>query len=220
MAGPSSRARSRQADSLPIARQNIPPQRHQVETDNVQTDTLTGWRFGLGFGLSSLNYFPDQGDTDDFSDFSFRVPAFTLFVALNEKWFFEALWGVRPVLGVFSKTSAPAYTGDTSARRENVAAFHVSHYFTEARPDEIGISLGGALGYQLAWDVIPEFDEFVKRASGFTAGGRVRVGGLPKRIAAVLGLDFQSSDLSEFGTPGELTNVAGLVLSVTFNYVF
>ncbi len=211
-----------------------------VETDNVQTDTLTGWRFGLGFGLSSLDYFPatdpgNCGGTGDlsFCDFSFRVALFTAFVTLNENWYFSVLWGLRPVLGEFemmadpagsetcrSKSCFPLFGGDRGDRRENIAAFHVSYYFTDAPPDEIGISWGGALGYQLAWEVVPEFDEYVKRAAGFTAGGRARVRWLPRRIEAVLGLDVQVSDMSEFGISPEELSVWGLALSGSFNYVF
>ena len=80
--------------------------------------------------------------------------------------------------------------------------------------------IGGAAGFLGAWESIPEFDEYLRRAGGITVGPRVRLGLLGDRADVVLGVDFQLSNLSEFGRPGEKTLAPGLATRITFNYVF
>ncbi len=158
----------------------------------------TGWHFGFGAGLASLNT----------GGFSFFVPAVTLLGDHNEEWYVSALLGWRPK----TITADSIFTGDTGDRAEAIAAIQISRYFAR--------TWGGAVGIQAAWESIPEFDEFIKRAVGLTLGGRARIRVVPRRIETVFGLDFQLSNLSEFGTSGERTFAPGLAASVMFNYVF
>jgi hypothetical protein len=157
-----------------------------------------GWRFGFGAGLASLNT----------GGFSFFVPAITLLGNYSEEWYVSGMLGWRPK----TITADSVYTGDTGDRAEAIAAVQISRYFTR--------TWGAAAGIQAAWESIPEFDEFIKRAVGLTLGGRARVRVVPRRVEAVFSFDFQLSNLSEFGTSGERTFAPGLAAGVTINYVF
>lgn len=167
----------------------------------VLADTVaTSWRFGVGVGFASLNT----------GGYSFRAPGIGLLGARGRAWYLTLAIGYRPGGGTSSDS---LFAGDTGDRQQTMLALTLSHY-----PNAGWI--GGAAGFSGSWESIPEFDEYLRRAGGITVGPRARLGLLADRADVVLGVDFQLSNISEFGRPGEKTLAPGLAVRITFNYVF
>ena len=167
----------------------------------VLVDTVTtSWRFGVGIDLASLHT----------GGYTFRAPGLELIGARGRAWYLALAIGYRPGGGTSADSLFP---GDTGDRQQTMLALTLS-YFPKAG------WIGGAAGFLGAWESIPEFDEYLRRAGGITVGPRARLGLLGDRADVVLGVDFQLSNLSEFGRPGEKTLAPGLATRITFNYVF
>jgi hypothetical protein len=160
----------------------------------------TTWHFGAGVSFASLNT----------SGFAFRAPALELLGSRGRAWYLTLSIGYWPN----GTTGADSlYPGDTGDRQQTMLALQLSHY------PKAGW-IGGAVGFLGAWESVPEFDAYLNRASGITVGPRARLGLFHNLVDAVLGIDFQLANLSEFGQPGENGVAPGIATRITLNHVF